>query len=55
MKGYVVELKARFAFEGDSYEEALNAIFNHIDLNETEWEDYLVEEMTAEEFEERFE
>ena len=50
MKGYVIELHATFAFKGDSYEDAIRVIFEHIDLNEIAWEDELVKEMTAEEF-----
>lgn len=55
MKGYVIELHATFAFKGDSYEDAIRAIFEHIDLNETAWEDELVKEMTADEFDKEFE
>lgn len=55
MKGYVIELHATFAFKGDSYEDAIKAIFEHIDMNETAWEDELVKEMTAEEFDKEFE
>jgi hypothetical protein len=54
MKGYVIELHATFAFKGDSYEDAVQEIFNHIDLNETPWEDSLVKEMTEEEFNKEF-
>lgn len=54
MTGYVIELHATFAYKADSKEEALQAIFNNIDLNETEWVDEVVEEMSEEEFDERF-
>ena len=54
MRGYVIELRATFAFKGDTYEDAIQAIFEHVDLNDTSWVDSLVEEMTEEEFEGRF-
>lgn len=54
MTGYVIELHATFAYKADSKEEALQAIFNNIDLNETELVDEVVEEMSEEEFDERF-
>ena len=54
MKGYVIELHTTFAFKAESYEDALNAILENIDLNETPWEDECVQEMTADEFDKRF-
>lgn len=53
-KGYVIELHATFAFEADSYEEALSTIRENIDLNETEMIDELVEELSHEDFQNRF-
>lgn len=53
-KGYVIELHATFAFCAGSYKEALEKIFENIDLNETSWVDELVEELTPEEFEEQY-
>lgn len=54
MKGYVIELHATFAFKGENYEDAVQAIFNNIDLNETPWEDSLVKEVTEEDFNKEF-
>ncbi len=54
MTGYVIELHATFAYKANNKEEALRAIFDNIDLNETEWEDEVVEEISEEEFDERF-
>ena len=54
MTGYVIELRATFAYKANSKEEALRAIFDNIDLNETEWEDEIIEEISEEEFDERF-
>ena len=54
MTGYVIELHATFAYKANNKEEALRAIFDNIDLNETEWEDEVVEEISEEEFDEKF-
>lgn len=54
MNGYVIELHATFAFCADSYEQALQKIFDNIDLNETCWDDEIIEELSCEEFEERY-
>lgn len=54
MKGYVIELHATFAYKANSKEEALEAIFNNIDLNETEWCDEVIEEISEDEFDNRF-
>ena len=53
-KGYVIELHATFAFVAESKEEALQKIFENIDLNETPWEDEVLEELTPEEFKGRY-
>ena len=52
MKGYVIELHASFAFKGKTKEEAIQKIFDTIDLNETFWEQEILEELTEEEFDE---
>lgn len=52
MKGFVIELHASFAFKAETKEEAIEKIFNTIDLNETYWEENLIAEMSEEEFDE---
>lgn len=52
MKGFVIELHASFAFKAETKEEAIQKIFNAIDLNDTYWEENLVAEMSEEEFDE---
>lgn len=54
MTGYVIELHATFAYKAESYEEALSAIYENIDLNDTCWTDELVEELSEEEFDNEY-